>query len=248
LGIALGNVGHTAEALEVLGDAIARESQNELLLYERAQIETHSGDVASAEADLRKSLTLRPDYADALNNLGSLLAQSGDTGGAESSFREALVVNPYDGGTRGNLGRLLTAKRSLLEAEFQFQRSIELSPSDAETRLDYAIALLEGDHAAKAETQIRAALKIDPESPRALDLMGQLALARRQPADARADFEAALKNDANFGPAQLDLAETLLESGDMKSAIPWLERAAQSDSPVVAQRARELARQIHPPK
>lgn len=245
LGVALGSIGQIAEALHVLDDAIAREPQNELLLYERAQIETHSGDVATAEADLRKALALRPDYTDALNNLGSLLAQSGDAAGAESSFREALSVNPYDAGARANLGRLLTAKGSMQEAEFQLQRSIELAPNDADAHLDYAIALLEANHAAQAEPQIRAALKMNPASPRALDLMGQLALLRRQPAQARAEFEAALKSDANFAPAQLDLAETLLDSGDVKDAIPWLERAANSRSPAVMQRARELASRLN---
>jgi FimV-like protein len=119
---------------------------------------------------------------------------------------------------------------------------VELAPNDAEARLDYAIVLLEADHAAEAEPQIRAALKINPASPRGLDLMGQLDLARQRPAQARAEFEAALKSDSNFGPAQLDLAETLLESGDVKDAIPWLQRAEQSASPAVVQRARELAR------
>lgn len=246
LGVALGSVGQTAEALQVLGDAIAREPQNELLLYERAQIETHSGDIASAEADLRRALTIKPDYADALNNLGSLLAQSGDSTGAETDFREALAVNPYDAGARANLGRLLKARGSLAEAAFQLQQSIKIAPDDAEARLDDAIALLEANRAAEAEEQIRAALKIKPDSPRALDLMGQLALLQRQPAQARADFAAALKSDPTFGPAQLDLAETLLESGDANAAIPLLERAEHSDSPAVAQRARELAGQIHP--
>jgi len=246
LGVALGSAGYTAEALGVLNGAITREPQNELLLYERAQIERHSGDATSAETDLRKVLTLRPDYVDALNNLGSLLAQSGNTADAESNFREALRVNPYDARTRANLGRLLTAKDSLKEAAFQLERSIELSPTDAETHMDYAITLLEANKATEAEQQIRAALKIDSKSPRALDLSGQLALMRRQPTQARAAFEAALRSDANFGPAQLDLAEMLIEAGDVRNAIPWLDRASKSASSGVAQHARELEAQIHP--
>jgi len=245
LGVALGSRGQMAEALQVLGNAITRDPQNELLLYERAQIERRSGDLTSAVADLRKALVLKPDYAEALNNLGSMLAQSSDTTGAESSFRKALAVNPYDAEARANLGRLLTAKGSLVEAAFQLQRSIELSPHDADAHLDYAIALLEADHGADAEQQIRAALKIDPASPRGLDLMGQRALMRRQRAQARVEFEAALKSDPNFGPAQLDLAETLIESDDIESAVPWLDRASRSASPGVAQRARELTSQIH---
>ena len=246
LGVALGSVGRTAEALHILDDAITREPQSELLLYERAQIETNRGDVASAEGDVRKALALKPDYVDALNNLGSLLAESGDAAGAESSFRQALAVNPYDAATRANLGRLLSAKGAIAEAMFQLQRSIELTPNDADARLDYAIVLLEAGHAAQAEPQIRAALKINPASPRGLDLMGQIALVRRQPAQARTEFEAALKADVNFGPAQLDLAETLLESGDTRDAVPWLERAAKSSSPAVARQARELASRLTP--
>lgn len=246
LGVALGSAGQVEEALQVLGDAIAREPQNELLLYERAQIEGRNGNVPHAEADLRKALTLRPDYADALNNLGSMLAQSGDPAGAESSFRKALVVNPYDAGARANLGRLLTAKSSLAEANFQFQRSIELSPNDADVHLDYAIVLLQENHDADAQQQIRAALKINPTSPRGHDLMGQLAAMRGRRQLARAEFEAALKSDPDFGPAQLDLAEILIKSGDTNDAIPWLERASTSRSPGVAERARELAGEVRP--
>ena len=244
LGVALGSEGRSTEALRVLGDAITREPQNELLLYERAEIETRNGDGTGAEADLRKALVLKPDYADALNNLGSIRAQSGDLAGAGSSFRKALAVNPYNAGTCANLGRLLTAKGSLEEAVFQLHRSIELEPMDVETRLDYAIALLEANQAAEAETQIRAALKIAPTSARGLDLMGQLALMRRQPAQARAEFEAAVKSDPNFGPAQLDLAQLLLEAGDVNGALPLIDRAAHSASPAVSQQAQELARSI----
>lgn len=245
LGVALGSTGDYTEALSVLSGAILREPQNELLLYERAQVETHTGDFARAEADLRNALAIKPDYADALNNLGSLLAQSGDASGAESSFRQALTVDPYNPGARANLGRLLTAKGSLAEAAFELERSTELAPADSDTRLDYAIALLEANHKAEAEPQIQAALRISPASPRALDLMGQLDLMQGQPAKARAEFQAALKSNADFAPAQLDLAETLIEAGDVRNAIPWLERAAQSNSLPIAQRARELASKAH---
>lgn len=246
LGVALGEAGQAPVALRVLGDAIGREPANEFLLYERAQIEAGTGDSSAATADLRKALTLKPDYADALNNLGSLQASGGDASAAQSSYRAALAVNPYDAGTHANLGRLLAATGSWPEAAFQFDRAIALAPADPGTRLDYAIALLQAGQVAPGEAQVRAALKLAPRDARGLDLLGQIYLIRGQTALARAQFQASVEADPAFAPAQLDLAETLLESGDVRGAEPWLERARQSRLPAISQRAAELLARSSP--
>jgi Tfp pilus assembly protein PilF len=240
LGVALGSTGQTDEALKVLTSAIARHPQNEYLPYERAQIELHTGDTAVAEADLRKTLALSPDDADALNNLGSLLARNGDTTGAEKELRSALAVDPYNSDARANLGRLLLSKGAADEALFQLRKAAELAPNAPKILLDEAVALLSTNHTAEAKTQIEHALTSSPRDARAFDLLGQIALMNRNPREARVQFQAALQADPSFAPAMLDLAETMIEEGDLQNAQTWLERAQLSNVPAIAQQASAL--------
>ncbi|SEG67165.1 Flp pilus assembly protein TadD, contains TPR repeats [Bryocella elongata] len=248
LGVALAGASRPTEALQVLTTAIASDPTNELLLYERAQVETHSGDSTSAISDLRKALTLRPDYADALNNLGSLLAQAGQSQEAESALRQAVSINPYDAAARSNLGKLLSAQGQTGEAAFQLQRAASLAPSDPAPHLDYAILLLGNGHIPQAKAEIHAALTLNPHSALALDLSGQLARLRGKLPQALAAFQAAAQADPSFAPAQLDTAETFIELGDLRQALPWLQKASLSTNPAVAQRAAQILSRATPSK
>jgi tetratricopeptide (TPR) repeat protein len=143
LGVALGSAGQNDEALGVLDKAIDREPGNSLLRYEEAVIESRRGNLGKAIEDLRKSIALKPDFADAQNNLGSNLAQTGDLRGAEAAFRAALAINPYDSGTRANLGRLLAGEKDWKQAAFQLQKAVQLDPANANAQTDYAVSLMQ---------------------------------------------------------------------------------------------------------
>jgi tetratricopeptide (TPR) repeat protein len=178
LGVALGTAGQTDEARSVLQTATDREPANYLLWYELAQIESKSGDFAKALSDLRKSIELKPDFADAQNNLGSLLAQSKDLRGAEAAFRAALTVNPYDSGTRANLGRLFASESDWKQAAFQLQKAVQLDPSNTNAQMDYAVVLIQsGNEHAGLELLEKAARSPDPNlAGRAHAMLQQMGL------------------------------------------------------------------------
>lgn len=62
----------------------------------------------------------------------------------------------------------------------------------------------------------------------------------RNPREALMQFQAALQADPAFAPAMLDLAETMIEEGDLRNAQIRLEGAQQSNVTAVAQRASAL--------
>jgi tetratricopeptide (TPR) repeat protein len=243
LGVALGNAGQTDEALAVLRTAINHEPNNALLWYEQAVVESKSGDYAKAIADLRKSLELKPDFADAQNNLGSNLAQTGDQNGAETAFRAALIVNPYDSGTRTNLGRLLAGRGDWKQAAFHLQKAVQLDNTNANAHADYAVVLLQMNRLPEALTEAQAAVKANPKSPQAHDLFGQILAQKGSSILARTEFETALKLQPEFGPAQLDLAETLIRSGSVRAGVEFLQKAERSPDPNVAGRAHAMLEQ-----
>jgi tetratricopeptide (TPR) repeat protein len=246
LGATLGSAGQAEEALAVLHTAIDREPDNASLWYEQALIELRTGNISQAITDFKKSLQLKPDFADAENNLGSALAQSGDTTGAESAFRTALGVNPYDSATRANLGRLLAGKGDWKQAAFQLQKAVQLDQSNPSAHSDYAVVLLQLQRVPDAEEQAKEAVSADAKSAQAHDLLGQILAQKGELAPSRIEFEAALRLNPDFAPAQLDLAETLIQQGQAHDAVPLLEKAQRSSMPAVAERANTILQQIGP--
>ncbi len=246
LGVALGSAGQVSEAAAVLRTAIEREPRNALLWYEQAQIESRSGNSDKAIADLRKALELKPDFADAQNNLGSVLAQSGDLHGAETAFHAALTINPYDSGTRANLGRLLARESDWKQAAFHLQKAVPLDQSNASAHGDYAVALLQMQCLPEAEAEAKASVASDSKSPRAHDFPGEILAQRGTFAPARTEFERALGLNQNFGPAQLDLAQVLLQQGQTQAAVALLEKAEHSSEPEIAAHAHTVLQQLGP--
>ena len=47
-----------------------------------------------AEASYRQALSIKPDYAEAYNNLGNALKEQGRLTEAEASYRQALSIKP----------------------------------------------------------------------------------------------------------------------------------------------------------
>jgi Flp pilus assembly protein TadD len=127
---------------------------------------------------LRKALQLKPDFADAQNNLGAGLAQMGDQQGAEMAFRTALTIDPYNAETRANLGRLLAGKGDWKQAAFHLQKAVQLDSTDANAHMAYTVVLLQMHRLPEAESEAKAAVKANPKSSQAEDLLGQI-LAQR---------------------------------------------------------------------
>jgi len=69
------------------------------------------------------------------------------------------------------------------------------------------------------------ATQLAPKDARWLYLRGVLANAQKRPADARANFEAALALDQDYLPIRYRLADTLIELGDLDAAHKLLDAA-----------------------
>lgn len=86
--------GHAAAALEYARRAhqLARRNPDYLNTLGVAHAET--GDLAQAEAALRRAVKLKPDHVDAIVNLGKVLEKSEDLPGALKSYRHAYALAP----------------------------------------------------------------------------------------------------------------------------------------------------------
>jgi hypothetical protein len=96
----------------------------------------------SRDAYLRL-LSIDPNHAGALNNLGTLLYETGHRTAARTAYQEAVTRHPEQAMGHVNLGNLLLAERDLENAKIAFESALELNPDHAEAHRGLAQVLAE---------------------------------------------------------------------------------------------------------
>ncbi|MBN2308873.1 MAG: hypothetical protein JXR94_07890 [Candidatus Hydrogenedentes bacterium] len=103
--------------------------------WQRAVEACEKGDLAAAEADLRKVVGLMPIWAPARRVLGATLAGRGRFAEAEEQFRMAAQLEPRNGTAHWDLGMFLAScpPQRPEEAIEAFERAIEFAPDLRQT-------------------------------------------------------------------------------------------------------------------
>lgn len=202
-----------------------------------------TGDVATAEADFKKSLRLDPKEAGAYLGLAKLALRKGDRRTAGVFLQKAATVAPQDANVQTTWGHYLFWQKRLPEAEAALKKAIQLDPLSARPQTELADLYLVGMRRPKAAVDhYRAALGADPNDAglhfmlgQALAGAGELDQAERElqesarlepknpafwraPGDFRArrqQFKAALDAYAKALDAQSNFAYAHLARGDV---------------------------------
>ena len=87
-----------------------------------------------------------PKYADACNNLGTVLAGRGELDEAVAQFRRAVQIAPTFADAHGNLGMALSKQGKIDEAMDHWRERVRLQPNDprAVNQLAWAMATRPG--------------------------------------------------------------------------------------------------------
>ncbi len=135
-------------------------------------------DIAGAEAELRRALTLRPGYGSALRALGKLYSNSGRTKDALDVLTQASQFgsNEERATSLVALGAVLLEADRADDARHAFQQAIERAPAQVEVRLGVARAFLASDKkedATRASGVLAIAADLAPDLPDVQTLVGQ---------------------------------------------------------------------------
>lgn len=90
-------------------------------------------DIKDAERCYKQSLRIRPQFAWALNNLGSIYDAKGEFGKSEALYRKALALEPSSARIASNLGTSLMVQNKYEEGSKIYKRALELDPDIFET-------------------------------------------------------------------------------------------------------------------
>jgi protein O-mannosyl-transferase len=176
------------------------------------------GELDEAISYCRKALEAKPDYPDALNNLGAALEKKG---GAESMdyYREALRLNPFHSGALYNLGNALLARGRNAEAADCFAAVLRVKPDNLEARNNFANELLTIGRIDEAISQYRIALSLHPANDKVLKNLGAALVRKGKLDEASIYYRRALKVEPDDGTAHYALGLVLALQAKWDEAI-----------------------------
>jgi len=173
----------------------------------------------------REALKLRPDYAEAHNNLGIVLRHLGNEQEAAMHYLEALRLRPIYPEAHYNYGLLLAAEGKLIGASDHLERAIE-------QRSDYAVAhhalanvlKVRGD-AAGAKRAFERTLELRPSYAEARNDFAVFLHQIEQRDAAREHFREAIRLRPAYPEAHYNFALLLEDVGQVVAAQKHYEQA-----------------------
>jgi tetratricopeptide (TPR) repeat protein len=171
------------------------------------------------------------DMPDASPDLHPRIAQAfwrkGQLEQARRHFLSDLRRNPGRTSTLISLGDLLEHMGRFDEAGEKFRRAIELAPDDPAVLYHHGRWLLRNGNNAQAALAFRKVLTQDPTFGGAHHCLGRLCLQRRDINAARAHFHAESMLRPQDPRLLLELAGSLMDIDDTRTAIACLKRLTQ---------------------
>jgi Flp pilus assembly protein TadD/ADP-heptose:LPS heptosyltransferase len=195
-----------------------RSDANAISALQIGAIESQKGNITEAEIAYRRALKLKPDFAEALNNLGILLAATKRFVDAEAAYRRALEIKPDFVEVLNNLGILLWELKRFVEAEAIYCRVLEIKPDFVEAHNNLGNLLRDAGRVVEAEVVYRRALEAKPGSVEVQNNLGKLLKEIGRPIEAEVAFRRALELKSDFADARHNLACFLLGSGRYSEA------------------------------
>lgn len=170
----LRELNHWDAAFERIQAALQQHADDADLLYERALIFDHRGDVAAAEKDLRQVLALHPNDSMAMNALGYMLADKTDRlDEAEHWLKQVLEQAPEDPYILDSVGWLAFKQGKLQEAKRYLRHSYQQLP-EAEVSAHLVEVLYRLGEEQQGLSLLNESLKLHPSHPVLLKLRDRL--------------------------------------------------------------------------
>jgi tetratricopeptide (TPR) repeat protein len=180
-----------------------------------------------AIACFREAVRLRPNYADALNNLGNVLYFQKKLDEAVACYEEVLRLAPEHAGACSNLGEVVRQQGRIKDALTYCRRAVEIRPDFAQGHVHLGLALSADEQFEEAVPQFQEALRLQPDLPDAHHGLGYALLQLRRVEEAIASLETALRLKPDLADAHSNLASALMRQGKLDQALRELQEALQ---------------------
>ena len=133
--------GKLQEALDALDVLSIDYPDNSLLFNIRGACYAGLGQLEIAVKNYERALSIRPEYAKAHYNLGSVLQELGKLHDSVKSYENSIVFEPENAQAHNNLAIVLRELGQLEEAEANCRKAIALDPEYAEVYCSLSVIL-----------------------------------------------------------------------------------------------------------
>ena len=192
----------------------------------RAAVAHHqAGRLPEAELHYRQALTLKPDFAEAHNNLGVALRAQDKLEEAAASYRKAVSLKPDYAEAYNNLGVVLRKQGKLDEAVASYRKAIACKPDDVKSHYNLGNALREQSSLDEAVASYRRALTLQPNNVDVHINLGAVQKEQGRLDEAVASYQSALALRPDSAEAHANLGVMLRERGKVDEAIARLRTA-----------------------
>jgi tetratricopeptide (TPR) repeat protein len=181
-------------------------------------------------AEYDRALSLKPDFAAAHSERGSLYYQMGKPESALADLESAVTLRPDDAVSLDRLGQTYLALDRTGDAVRVLRQATALSPDDSKMQLHFARALADADQTAESKTAMDRFRQMGPAVNHAVPggLVDYLSLSpEERHADYRRRVERLVRDHPEDAAGELDYLQLLLDDGDFPRAAETAHKLAQ---------------------
>ena len=223
--IALYSNGQIQEALDAV-ETLTKDYPNEPVLYNLSGACYASlGQFDTAVKNYKKSLTIKPDYAEAHNNLAGTLQELGQLEASIKSFEQALAIKPNYAEAFNNLVSALQELAQLDTAVKSYEQILAINPDFAEAHYNLGVTLQELGQLDAALKSYEKAIAIKPDFADAHNNLGITLKELDQLDEAVKCFEQALAIKPDYAEAHYNLGNTLKKLNRLDVVVKCYEKA-----------------------
>lgn len=194
-------------------------------LFEDALRHHREGRIGHAVTRYKRALALRPDYADAHNNLGVAFVAQGRMIDAIAHYKRAIALNPDHRNAHNNLGTALVSLLRFAEAIPHYERAIALNPGQADAHYNLGIALAGDGRIDEAILRYQKALFLKRDYAEAHNNLGNLLATQGKTEAAIGHYERALAGNPNHANSLNNLGNAYRDLGQFEKAMELYDRA-----------------------
>jgi tetratricopeptide (TPR) repeat protein len=225
---------HLDRAIQIQGDTPAAARA----YYLRAGIHGEQNELEGARADLERAVQLRPDFAEAWSDLGTVRRNVLDETGALSAFERAVRIDPKNGKSQFRLGSEYLHSGKPHEAVEHLREALRLDPEDRATLYNLQMALRadgQGEEAKRVEDRMGELLRQRNRASQTaiqavkLNNAGVEAEKAGSLREALEKYRAALELDPEHGGFRLNLGLALCRLGRWDEGIAEIREVVRRD-------------------
>jgi predicted O-linked N-acetylglucosamine transferase (SPINDLY family) len=222
---ALAQRGQVSKAKEIYAGLCHQHPEDPELWYLLGAVNEQLGRAEDALANYQKAVAIKPNYAEAQNDLGTLYERRNETDLAFACYEQAVRAKPSFAPARYNLGVQLKRRGQLAQAVDCLRAGTQSWPQSAEMWFELGAALKLLERFPEAIAALRQAVRIKPDSPAVHNVLGNALHLQGDLGSARQCYQRAVELDPSFAEGWNNLGSALWSQGNIHEALTHYRHA-----------------------